>query len=151
MKKLVVTLAVGFTLSLPAQAAYVMGSKCGLIDNWGDVEEATTTFDLSKPVDKMKGLIKSLIKVVKSQIISSANGGKMSVRKINNTTDAIKALQEGSEGEEVYLKAAIIKGKKYSVLAYYGGGNPTGYIYPWGKGEAVAEISDDDIVCMPRE
>jgi methionine aminopeptidase len=141
--KWVMIIAMTFSLSLFAERSK-MGSKCGLVDNWGDVEDASTTYDFSRSLKQLK----SLIKTVKSQLIAAAKDMDDKAR-ITDVKDAVKLIKENSEGGDLYILKAEILGKKYSVISYYGGGNHTGYIFPWGKTKAVATIGDDDIVCVP--
>jgi hypothetical protein len=153
MKSLLLTLLVLGTISATAKQArqpqeYIPGSKCGLTDNWTELPESTTTYDLSRSTRR----VKSMNKVVKQQLIASANAltEDKNTPQITDAAQAAKILREGSEGEELYVERTDFKGKKYSVISYYGGGNHTGYIFAWGSSKILAEISDDDIQCIKK-
>lgn len=116
------------------------GSKCGLVDSWGDFSDVQTTFDISRSTR----IVKSLPKVVQNQLIAAASFAN---GKVSDPIKAAQYLRENSEGEELYVLRAEHIGKKFSVISYYGGGNHTGSIFPWGSDKQVASIEDDDIVC----
>lgn len=131
------------------------GSKCGLADTWGegiDDGDVAVSFDLdAKSLDEAKATkslerkVKILPKIVKEQLIAGASSFGTPV------TDAFKAallIRQGSEGAELSILKATIKGKKYSIISYYGGGNHTGFIFAWGSKKILAEIGDDDISCL---
>jgi hypothetical protein len=142
MKHASLVLALSLATGASALAPSAHANSCGLPDSWGDVSDAVTTYDLSGK----KKTYKSLPKVVKQQVIAGARTFDDGA-KITTIEQAVKALREASEGEEVYVVKASFGAKRYSVIRYYGGGNPTGFIFSWNTTTLVAQISDDDIVC----
>lgn len=60
-------------------------------------------------------------------------------------TQAIESLSENSEGGDVYLTVFRFKGVVYTIVQYYPGGNPYGYVF---KGATVvARRTDGDLLC----
>lgn len=80
--------------------------------------------------------------IVKKQVLACS---QMPVT--GNFNEAVKSIREASEGGEVYVLALPMGKEKYSVIRYYGGGNPTGCIFKWGESKIHAMIGDDDIAC----
>lgn len=133
-----------FAIMLPAMS--FAGSACGLPEQWGDIDNATTTFDLTASARRAK----KLPKIVRAQVIAAANKlAKVAGDKPKN--DVVKAaqyLRGSSEGSELYIVEGSYNSQTFSVVSYYGGGNHTGYVFPWGSDTPVAEIGDDSISCL---
>lgn len=148
----------GLLLSVLSLNSYA-GEECGLVDNWGKVKWASTSFDLTGPTGVHATLKEKLLpQIVQKQLIATANIS--SSQKFENSAagaqDAIRHLRQHSEGRELYILRAGIQGKnqkktkQYSVVSYYGGGNHTGAIFKWGSSTPIAEIGDDDISCVSK-
>lgn len=121
---------------------YIPGSKCGLMDSWGELDSSSTTFDISRSTKR----VNQLPNIVKKQLIAAAN---MSLTPPTSDAKVAAAyLRDSSEGYELYVLRTEHRSKKFSVISYYGGGNHTGVIFPWGSDKPLAEIGDDDINCI---
>lgn len=123
-------------VSLSAQAKYIPGSECGLIDSADDFElqsEKTQNLTARSPLTNLQ----------KKQLIVAANSD-------NDLTgvEALHWLIEGSEAGEVYYKTGKFNGQSYEMVLSYPGGNPGATLFKKGQITPFAFIQDSDLVCL---
>ncbi len=59
---------------------------------------------------------------------------------------AITALSDNSEAGDLYYMTMKKRGQVYTMVKYFPGGNPVGFIFK--NSVAVAKLSDDDASCL---
>lgn len=139
------------TLSLHAFGDHKPGSQCGLTDEKNDT---TWTKTKSLFVSEWKEeKVKQLDTLTKQQLIIAAKDltkgedGFATEIKIKTTWDAINALRENSEGEDVAVEYYSVNNLSMTQVVFYPGGNPVGVLFKTGTKKIYATNSDDHIEC----
>lgn len=136
-------------LSISAFATSRLGSKCGLTDSMGEEgwEKVGKWTELSRATDEK---ISKLPTLMKQQLIITAKEEAARFKEeveIKNTLDAVKYLRENSEAGDLYLQDQRVKGKVYTEVVHFPGGNPYGAIFAKGSLRVIAFNQDDTLYC----
>jgi hypothetical protein len=133
--KLFASLLMISAISFSAQAKYIMGSNCGLIDSADD-------FSLSNEKSSALTMKSQLTALQKKQVIVAADSMDDLTAK-----EALSWLIESSEAGDVSYETGEFEGQLYDVVRYYPGGNPYGTVFKKGEVTPLAHIQDSDLVC----
>lgn len=127
--------------------AFSSNEACFLpsVTNDEEVQEDPRSLRLGRASDQE---IKSLPGLSKAQLIRAAFQNEKLQFNDRHVIRAIVALRDASEGEDVYLVHFSYRGKKFTYVQLYPGGNEGGVIFPFGSAEAVATVGDQDIDCI---
>lgn len=69
---------------------------------------------------------------------------------IGSVRDAVRFLKENSEGEDLYITDFRFRGRGFTKVVHYPGGNARGAVFASGTAEAVAVIADSSLRCLRR-
>jgi hypothetical protein len=61
---------------------------------------------------------------------------------------AVAALREASEGGDLYLTNLTYRGRRFTYVQLFPGGNEGGVIFSYGSAVPLAEVGDQDIECL---
>ncbi|MFM8314313.1 MAG: hypothetical protein ACKOA8_08520 [Deltaproteobacteria bacterium] len=125
-------------------------TPCGLPDQHNDDTMTTLKkYDLSEMGAEE---IHNLPLLTQQQLIISAKEAvkedRMASLPVTHTLSAVQVLRENSEMETVFVTDLLFKGRKFTFVEFYPGGNPSGYYFSFGTKKIIATNGDSTVTCL---